>query len=395
MNFFRSDVAKASYLALFVALFFVLSVIDLRIDVINPDGINWHTRTQAFIAALDKRDYAKTFQAYHPGTSLMWISGPFLDFFTGGSTRAAAAIDPKGSFLDLDYYAKLSLVVFCTLMFFLILVVLWKMIDMKYAIFFAIPFALEPFVIGTRRLYHLDFLMTISLFLCFLLLVYFNYKATKWVFLVGAGLFYALALLTKSAAIIFLPGVPFIFWLGNSSVFKKFLGLLTFTLFTAVFIYVFFPPIWDNPIKQVPRYYGKIAFGVTDIGIEGKKEIGSSGDAANIVLDEVVDERPPNFYLTSLFVRFSIVGVDLVLIAVSVYIYFSLKGFFSAIWKSIKQKSIPRVFSYQTESWLAFWSLGFTTAALIALSIPLKKNDRYEILIFPFLIAVVAYFLNK
>lgn len=395
MSFFKSDVAKGLCLILFVTVFFVISVIDLNIDVINPDGINWHTRTQAFIDALASKRYSKTFQVYHPGTTLMWVSGPLLDLFTGGSTRVSVITDPKGSFLTLDYYAKLSLIVFCTIVFLLILIVLWKMVSIKYAIFFAIPFTLEPFVVGMRRLYHLDFLMTILLFLSFLFLVYFNYKSPRWFLLIGAGFFYALAILTKSTAVIFLPAVPFIFWLGNSSIVKKLLGLLIFTLFSAVFIYAFFPPIWQNPIELAPKYYEKIAFGVMNIGVEGKKEIGTSGEGDNVILDDTVDDKRPNFYLTSLAVRFSVVGGALVLIAVSVFVYYSLKGLVLTVWESIRKKGFPKVFNYSADAWVSFWSLGLTVAALVALSIPVKKNDRYEIMVFPFLIAIVAYFLRK
>jgi hypothetical protein len=185
------------------------------------------------------------------------------------------------------------------------------------------------------------------------------------------------------------------YWLGNSSVIKKLGGLLLFISACAFFIYVFFPPIWENPIKYIPKYYGKMATGVMDIGIEGKKEVGNSGEGTSVVLDEIIDEVGPNFYLTSLIMRFSVAGIALVLISVSVFLYSSLKGFVLTWWKLLKTKKFPKVFNYNVESWISFWSLGISTAFLIALSIPVKKSDRYEIVVFPFLIAIIAYFLQR
>ena len=111
-------------------------------------------------------------------------------------------------------------------------------------------------------------------------------------------------------------------------------------------IYVFFPPIWQNPIKYIPKYYGKMAAGVTDIGVGGKKEVGNSGEGPSVVLDETIDEVGDNFYLTSLIMRFSVAGIALVLISVSVFLYLSLKGFVLTWWRLLKTRKLPKVFNY-------------------------------------------------
>ncbi len=384
---------KLFSICLFVVFYYLISLQDLNTDVINPDGINWHTRTRAFTEALSKGIYSDTFQTYHPGTTLMWVSGPLLNLFK--TPIDSSNTDPKATFLTRDYYAKLSVVAFGTFVFVLTLIVLWKLVGFKYVAFYSVVYTLEPFVIGMRRLYHLDFLMTSLIFLSFLLLIYFNYKSPKWLAIVFSGLFFALALLTKSTAIIFLPAIPFIFWLGNNSVLKKLSALLLFIVATLLFVYAFFPPIWRHPIKQVPRYYNQIVFGITDIGVNGRKEMGTSGKGDNILLDDTFKDKGPNFYIRSLFMRLSIAGGVVLVVASGVFIYFILKGFVLLIWKTIKNKSIPKTYNFASDSWISFWSIVISIAVLIALTLAVKKSDRYEILVFPFLLTIVAYFYNK
>src|SRR5688572_19246555 len=217
----RPGIIKLITFTLLIGAYFFISTKDLYIDGINPDGINWHTRTQAFTAALPKGAYGDTFQAYHPGTTLMWIAGPLLNAFKFGDSNNNKTGDAKAAFLDMDYQAKLSVVIFCTILFALILIPLSQLVSFKYSILYAVFFSFEPFAIGMRRLYHLDFLMTTLLFLSFLLLIYYHYKSPRWALIIFAGLLYALALLTKCTAIVFLPALPIIFLLGNSGLFKK------------------------------------------------------------------------------------------------------------------------------------------------------------------------------
>ncbi len=395
VRFCKSAFVKIIIFGLLISLYYFVSTKDLYVDVINPDGINWHTRTQAFTQALAGRDYGDTFQVYHPGITLMWVSGPLLNLFKGSNNEDLKTVDPKATFLERDYYAKLSLVVFCTLLYALTLILLWKLVGFKYAIFYSIPATLEPFCVGVRRLYHLDFLMAALLFLSIILLIYFNYKKPKWPLIIFSGLFFSLAVLTKSTAIIILPAIPFIFLLGNITLLKKFLALLLFIVSSAIFIYAFFPPIWKNPIKSVPKYYRQIAFGVTGIGIEGKKEIGNSGETENVVLDDTLAPKKPNFYIVALFDRLSVGGGALLVISTGVFIYFFVKGFVLQVWHTIRNKKIPKIYNFPPDSWVTFWSIGISMAIIVALTIPVKKSDRYEILVFPFLFTVVAYFLNK
>ena len=85
----------------------------------------------------------------------------------------------------------------------------------------------------------------------------------------------------------------------------------------------------------------------------------------------------------------------LLVTAVGVFIYFFLKGIVLTLWSWVKSKSLPKNFVFSNQAWLAFWSLGIALAFYVALTIALKKSDRYEVVVYPFLILVIAYFLNK
>lgn len=386
---------KTVFVASIVVTYFLLSVWDLRIDVINPDGINWHARTQAFIKALNSGDYSQTYQVYHPGFTLMWVSGPLLNFFKPGNTSPDPQIDPKTTFLERDYYAKLSLVVFCGVIFALIIVTLWWCCGFGYAFSFGLVMSLEPFVIGMRRLYHLDYLMTLPLFMSLLLMVCYNYKSAKVILPIFSGFFFALAFLAKSTAVVLLPALPFVVLLGEFSWKKKLLGFVVFMFSVCVFLYLLFPPIWKDPIKTVPKYYEKIAFGVSDIGVEGKKEMGSSGKKDNVTLDDTVDARERNFYLASLFMRLSPPAGALLVVGFSVYIYFFLKGFLLTIIRILRSRRLFARFSFTPDAFFTFWSLAFAIAVMVALTLSVKKTDRYLMLAMPFLFSSIAYFFSR
>ena len=62
-------------LILFVLLFGFSRFIRLNNDTINPDGVNWHYRSQQFINGIKYFQFEKTYQHYHPGVTLMWVTG--------------------------------------------------------------------------------------------------------------------------------------------------------------------------------------------------------------------------------------------------------------------------------------------------------------------------------
>jgi len=88
MKISKLEIRRIIISILLISTYILISTKDLYIDVINPDGINWHERTQAFMEALSTKHYCDTYQTYHPGTTLMWISGPILNIFKANNIEA-------------------------------------------------------------------------------------------------------------------------------------------------------------------------------------------------------------------------------------------------------------------------------------------------------------------
>jgi len=59
-------------IVVFIALYLLTRLPRLGTTIVNTDEVYWHGRSQNFLEALQTRNYANTFQKYHPGVPLMW-----------------------------------------------------------------------------------------------------------------------------------------------------------------------------------------------------------------------------------------------------------------------------------------------------------------------------------
>src|SRR3989339_2130799 len=185
---------KYAALIFFTVVFFLTRFLFLGADEINPDGVNWHYRSQQFIVGLKLRDFERTYQHYHPGVTLMWISGVPIEIYkqiTGITTY------DQHNFLAFNTVAKVSVVFAQLILTFILLYYLTRVFGFKIAYFSVFLFSLEPFFIGNSRLYHMDILLAlfvlIGLLISWLNLRNFSYKGT-----ILTGVFLSLSFLTKS-----------------------------------------------------------------------------------------------------------------------------------------------------------------------------------------------------
>lgn len=72
-----------------------------------------------------------------------------------------------------------------------------------------------------------------------------------------------------------------------------------------------------------------------------------------------------------------------------------LRGFFSILFNAVKNRKILFNYEFSAASWISFWSLGLSGAVLIGLTLAVKKSDRYEILVFPFLLSLISWLLSR
>jgi len=360
------------YSIVFVTLFLATRLPRINNDIINPDGVNWHYRTEQFINGLKYFQFEKTYQHYHPGVTLMWVTGIPIELT---KLITGQEIYNNTTFPMFHTVAKCSLILVQLILSFISIFLLSKLTDTKKGFIIVSLFTLESFFLGNSRLYHLDVLLTLFTFIS-LLLVYvyvndiklFGKEKKKYVssIFVGVltGVSLALTFLTKSIGIgVFVYSVLYIIFgfILKTKFAKKPTKLLIITLSFAFFTVLLFPALWIHPIGYLVEIFS-----------EGER-IGIRKGHEQIILGEAVQDAGPWFYPLVLLMKLS---------------PFILLGFISYIllsWKNIKSKLTDKLTSLN-------WFLGiFYLGYFIVMMFPAKKIDRYMVVMFP-MFAYYAYF---
>src|SRR4030042_3172316 len=73
-GYFLFNTIKATWFLLFL-LFIIPRIVGLGTDISNSDAYRWHKRASNFISAIKTYKFIDTYQRYHPGVTLMWVSG--------------------------------------------------------------------------------------------------------------------------------------------------------------------------------------------------------------------------------------------------------------------------------------------------------------------------------
>lgn len=396
-SFFTSLKSANTLIAVSAILYFAVSIPGLYVDVINPDSINWHVRSNSFVNGLLSGDFDKTYQTYHPGVTLMWLTGPVLKAVDGYYVSKGFQSYDRSLFLNLDFAAKITLVTSATILFIVALDLLKNIVSKKFLILFSTLMIFEPYFLGQRRLYHLDYLMASLLLVSFIsFFKYFYHSHSRKYFVLGVGMFTA-AILTKTTALILLP-IPLIMLLaGKIKLKEKALHFFVFLVLLAVFVFIMFPALWRNPAWAVPYYYQKLSIGVYTIGYEGKKDVGTGGELENSITEKVFGQRPVEYYLKVLLFDLTPVAVFLLLISVVYLTVFSASAFVRYLVSKLKKDSDEVTIC--KENILSVWMplLAFAVGAgfIIALTLSNKKIDRYAAVCLPFIFIIISYALSK
>lgn len=388
--------ARGFLLALFVLCFYATRIPRLKNDIINPDAVNWHYRTQQFIVGLKYFQLEKTYQHYHPGVTLMWVTGVPVELFKQITGIKEYTVR---NFEAFDFVAKFSLVFVQIVLTLVIIFVFSKIVGFNKAFFTTTLFTFEPFFAGNSRLYHLDVLMTLLLFLG-LLFAFINLKKTTVLNSALAGLCLALAFLTKSVSIGAVPFVIFysaIYFRAQSLAiysegvenraikeeaadfrmrilhfilskqpkrFIRYAGLIT--LFFVLFSFLFFPVLWIKPV-----YYLSLIF-------KEAERVGIRKGHEQIVFGEETTDAGFWFYPLVILMKVS----PFVLLGCLAFVVKSIKNV-KVIVKSAREK----IFS--PGLYFAVFYIGYVAF----MTFPTKKIDRYIIVVYPFLayLAVLGF----
>lgn len=354
----------------FVAIFLVSRVPRLGFEAINPDAVNWHYRSEQFVVGLKHQIWGKTYQHYHPGVMLMWLTGVPIEVFKQVS---GVEVYDQFSFYAFHFVAKYALVIFQLILSLLIIYWLSKILEFKKSVLAMAIFSFEPFIIGNSRMFHMDIIFTLFVFAALVLSNLFI-KDEKNIWIVLSGVFCAFSFLTRSVGIgllLFLLGFGSLFlWVKTKDWGKiikyGFFLLLSFGITT----FALFPALWDKPFWVLQNIFS-----------EGQR-IGVRNGHDQIVFGKSVEAAGWYFYPLILILKLS----PFILLGVVAYL---LNLVSVAKRGNIKKEII--IFKNDKFIGLISYSFIFYLGYFLVMSFPSKKIDRYMITIFP-LLSVVAGF---
>lgn len=352
---------------LFSGFFLLTRLPRLANDVINPDGVLWHSRSEQFIVGVKHKQFEKTFQHYQPGVTLMWVVGSAAEIF---KQITNITVYDSETYVKFDLVAKLTLVLIQLILSVLIIFYLSKITGFLKAFLITAFFTFEPFFIGNSRILHMDVLSSLLVFLC-LILVYENVSKPKIVTSLFIGLLLSLSFLTKSLflgaffyVVFYLLFNLFVFKIEKKEIIKNLIYiLLSFFFFTILL----FPALWKDPVY----YLFEMTFREGQIAgmMEGHKQI---------IFGKQVMNGGAAFYFLVLLMKVS----PFVLTGLFIFMFYKFK-FFEIISKMrgyYKNKKID------FGLFISIFYLGYIVFMVIA---P-KKIDRYIIFMYP-VFAYLAY----
>lgn len=354
---------KPLALVVFVFLFALTRFPYLGSDEINPDGVNWHYRSQQFVVGLKSGDFEKTYQHYHPGVTLMWISGIPIEIYkqvTGTTTY------DQHNFLAFNLVAKVSVVLAQFVLTLFLLHLLSKLVGFKVAYLTTLLFSLEPFFVGNSRLYHMDVLFTLFLFIS-LLLSWLVLKDFTWKRGFLAGIFLSLSFLTKSIGIggfVFVMAFSMAYFLHKKDAGTLWKYVVSILASFAVATFLLFPALWVKPF-----YY------LSEIFSEGER-VGIRKGHAQILLGEYTENAGFNFYPLVILMKVT----PFILGGVVLYLINILKSLPTLMMNLKKKYSSGYLY-------LLVFYLGYFAVMMF----PSKKIDRYMLPLYPFLALTAVY----
>ena len=146
---------------LLIIVFFIYLIprlISLGADTSNYDASFWYPRMDNFTKNILEGDFQETYQKYHPGVTLLWLSGTskyvFQELF-----ELVLHFNPRfipQQFIRLNAAAIFPLVFSISILGAVCYSLLSKITNKKLALIFSIMLSLEPFFLGVSKFLHLS-----------------------------------------------------------------------------------------------------------------------------------------------------------------------------------------------------------------------------------------------
>lgn len=348
---------KIFLISILFIVFLLTRISGIPYDTINPDGVNWHYRSEQFVVGLKYAQFDKTYQHYHPGVTLMWITGIPIEIY---KQISGITVYDSENFFNFHFVAKLSLIISHILLMGILYFVSKKSFGFKRTYLLLAFLVFEPFIIGNSRIYHMDLLFSEFLMIG-LILSYQNLKDFSYLKTVLSGLFMALTFLTKSIGIglpLFVILFPIIRVIQDKDwkFFLKYsLGtLLSFSFFTLLL----FPALWTAPIETLVSIFK-----------EGER-VGVRKGHEQTILGETTTDGGFFFYPLVLLMKQS----PILVFGFLAYMFSLLKSIKGSI-KGFKSIVLSPTF------YMAVFFLGY----ILVMTYSTKKIDRYMLPVMVFI----------
>lgn len=412
------------YFAIYVFIFliyFIPRIYGLGADISNIDARKWIPRTDNFTQNLLSSNFEGTYQKYHPGTVLMWLSSGGDYFFQkylnaqssdfiGENIKIALGDkvigDNSNYFVFQNFARKLPVIFVIAIVGVLQFWYLKRLVNARFAFLFAVTLSVEPFFLGITRFLHLTGLSTMFGFASALSMIYFL-KTNRLRYTVIGGVLLALAISTKVSLLIngFVYAGFFVYYfIFHLKQFNLFKGRFNrkFVLAPVIFLlsligssYVINPFLWQEPMTYILKIYNE---GILDTGFEDEIQ-------PTIMQNNMLFYFEYSLYrLTPYTFVFAILGSVLTIIYALVnYLFLSVLIAFRCLVK------VARLTAYFSESQLqvainylkkfclqhvGFYMVIYLVIYYFLLSYPSKSRDRYLAELIPMIVFFAVLFVE-
>lgn len=232
---------------------------------LTPDEFLWLERSRDFLLALQKHNWAATFQTGHPGITTMWAGS--LGMLGYGLRHNLFRDNEFNTFLhaltwdhlpfELITWVRVPIALVTALSVVGIACLLKRLFNREIAVIAGILLALDPWYLGHSRLLHHDALMTSFMTLSLLmLLVYLRKNEPQWLLIVS-GACAGLAVLSKVLSLFLGLWVGLLFsitvLMKKRSLVAAIVEMATWSLSAGIIGFALWPAMWLEPFNVIER----------------------------------------------------------------------------------------------------------------------------------------------
>ncbi len=341
-------------------LFLAFRLLNIDADMSNSDAARWHRRSNDFELAIKSKNFSETYQSYHPGVTLMWLTSGVeagLKIYAYTNNTEYKSIGNTDGYVLIDTVSKITLVIILLVLLYIQFKYIDILFDRWVALIYVYLIALEPYLIGINRWYHLTSLESFLAFNTFLaILIWAETKQSKYFSF--SALFLGLALLTKFSTIIIIPILLVVilvtFIKDKNKRYTQYIknGFYYIFIVACTFV-ILFPAMWVEPLHVLSK--------LLSAGINAR-----GGEYQSVLFAE----RNPNlYYLVVLLFKLSPITLILSLISL----------FKTIMWRQS----------------LVTYIVLYTLTTLSILSITEQKIERYIIIFLPAILLLIAVTLSR